>query len=340
MKNLIQQLTEISSPSGREDKIRKCILEIVRPYVDQIYTDPLGNLIALKKGISGKKILLDAHMDEIGFMVSHIDEEGFIRVEPVGGHQPIKLPHQRIIFEHGAIGCFSLESEELSKNLQDYQQVSFDRLFVDVGAISQNDALSKVRIGEMATFFPVFSDLGQRVVSKSMDDRIGCAILIEFIKHCSQPYYDVYLVFAAQEEVGLVGATTAAYGINPELAIAVDITATGFQDHPKGFKRVPMKLGAGPAIKLQDRSMIGDHRLNQWLAKQAEENRIPFQFEVLPFGGTDGGAIQTTRSGVTTTTLSIPTRYGHSACEMIDIGDAQYTVQLLLSVVKKPFEEK
>lgn len=338
MKNLIQQLTEISSPSGREENIRKCIQELIRPYVDQIQIDALGNIIAFKKGNGGKKLLLDAHMDEIGFLVSHIDEQGFLRVEPVGGHNPVKMPNQRLRFEHGALGCFSYESEELSKMSQDYQQVSFDRLFVDIGASSRNDALSKVRIGEMATFYPQFSDLGKKVMSKAMDDRIGCAILIELIKQCSQPWHDLYLVFAIQEEVGLVGATTAAFGIEPDMAIAIDITATGFRDTPKGQKRIPMKLGDGPAIKIQDHSMIADYRLNQWMSKTAEEYRIPYQFEVLPFGGTDAAAIQTSKNGVIASTLSIPTRYGHGPCEMIDIDDAYHAVQLLSYLVKKPFE--
>jgi putative aminopeptidase FrvX len=338
MKNLIQQLTEISSPSGREEKIRKCIQEHIRPHVDQIQIDTLGNIIAFKKGGGGKKLLLDAHMDEIGFLVSHIDDQGFLRVEPVGGHQAIKMPNQRLRFEHGAIGCFSYESEELSKLNQDYQQVSFDRLFVDIGAISRNDALSKVRIGEMATFYPIFTDLGKRVMSKAMDDRIGCAILIELIKQCSQPWHDIYLVFAIQEEVGLVGAGTAAYGIEPDLAIALDITATGFRDTPKGQKRIPMKLGDGPAIKIQDRSMIADCRINHWISQTADEYRIPYQYEVLPFGGTDAAAIQTSKSGVIATTLSIPTRYGHGPCEMIDIDDANNAVLLLSHLVKRPFE--
>ncbi len=338
MKNLIQQLTEISSPSGREKNIRQAITEQIRPYVDQIQVDALGNIIAHKKGSGGKKLLLDAHMDEIGFMVSHIDDQGFIRVEPVGGHMPLRMPNQRIRFEHGAIGCFFYESEELSKHLADYQQVTFDRLFVDIGASTKNEALSKVRIGESATFYPLFHDLGNKVMAKAMDDRIGCAIIIELLRQCSMPWYDLYLVFAVQEEVGLVGATTAAYGVHPDLAVAIDVTGTGFRDLPKGLKRIPMKLGDGPAIKIQDHSMIADARLNQWIADTAEEHRIPYQYEVLPFGGTDGGAIQTTKTGVITTTLSIPTRYIHTPCEMIDINDVHHTIQLLSHIVKKPFD--
>ncbi len=338
MNELIKQLTEISSPSGREGNIRNFILQELRPFADELKTDALGNIIAYKKGSGGKRLLLDAHMDEIGFLVSHIDDQGFLRVEPVGGHTPVKLPNQRIVFQHGAVGCFSFESEELSKHITDYQQVSFDQLFVDIGASNRNEALSRVRIGEMATFMPFFHTTGNKIMSKAMDDRIGCAILIELLKQCPDPWYDLFVVFAVQEEVGLVGAGTAAYGINPDMAIAVDVTGTGFRDLPKGLKRIPMKLGEGPAIKIQDRSMVADFRLNEWIADTAEEHRIPYQYEILPFGGTDAAVIQTTKTGVIASTLSIPTRYIHGPCEMIAIDDSLHAIQLLAKLVKTPFE--
>lgn len=337
MKELLKKLVEVSSPSGREEKVRNLILESVKDYMDDYRIDSLGNLIVHKQG-TGKKLLFDAHMDEIGFLASYIDDNGFIRVEPVGGHEPMMMPSQRIIFEYGTIGTFYLESEIVTEKRQNWQNLTFDCLYVDIGATTKNEALAKVRIGEMATFERNFLDLGKRMMSKAMDDRIGCAILIEILKSIRNPGNDLYFVFATQEEVGLVGAKPAAYQIEPDFGIAVDITGTGFQDTPKGAKRIPMKLGAGPAIKIQDRSVVSNHQLNQWIAREADFYHIPYQYEVLPFGGTDAGVIQTTKAGVKTTCLSIPTRYGHSPSEMVDTDDVNHCIQLLLHVAEKPIE--
>jgi len=335
MKEILKKLVEVSSPSGREEKVRTLILETIKEHIDDYKIDPLGNLIAHKKG-PGKKLLFDAHMDEIGFLATYIDDNGFIRMEPVGGHEPMMMPSQRVIFEYGTVGVFYLESELVAEKRNDWKNLSFDTLFVDIGATSRNEALAKVRIGEMATFERNFLDMGKRMMSKAMDDRIGCAILIEVIKSIRNPQQDLYFVFAAQEEVGLVGAKTAAYQIEPDFGIAVDITGSGFLDLPKGAKRIPMKLGSGPAIKIQDRSMVANHKFNQFIASEAEKLHIPYQYEVLPFGGTDGGVIQTTKAGVKTTTISIPTRYGHSPSEVVDTDDVNHTIQLLLHIAETP----
>ncbi|MDD4614363.1 MAG: M42 family metallopeptidase [Caldisericia bacterium] len=334
MKDILKQFVEISAPSGREEPIQKAIRASIQPYVDEIRTDSLGNLIAHKKG-NGKKLLFDAHMDEIGFVATYIDDHGFVHVEPLGGHNPVNLPFQRICFEYGSKGTIGFESEILSKNGADRKEVSFDTLYVDIGARSKNEALSKIRIGETATYDSPFVDLGNRYMSKAMDDRIACALLVKLIQTLQTHHHDLYFVFATQEEVGLVGSKAASYGIEPDFGIALDVTATGFEDTPKGLKRVPMKLGAGPAIKIQDRSMIANHNLNQWIQTVADQNRIPYQFEVLPFGGTNGGVIQTTKSGVYTTCISIPTRYLHSPSEMVDVMDVQNTLQLVKAIAEK-----
>lgn len=336
MKETVKLLVETNSPSGREDKIRQVILEQIRSYVDDYQIDALGNLIAHKTG-PGKKVLFDAHMDEIGFVATYIDENGFVKVEPIGGHNPLLMPSLRIQFEHGAIGTFWYESEYFSKKLSDFKEVTFDSLYVDLGVNSRNAALSKIRIGETAVFHQSFLDLGNRWVSKAMDDRIACAILVETIKSIRQPANDLYFVFAAQEEVGLVGAKPAAFRIDPDYGIAVDICGTGFLDTPKGLKRLAVRLGAGPAIKIQDRSHIGDYGLNQWISQIAKQHTIPTQYEVLPFGGTDGSAIQTTKQGVKATTISIPCRYAHSPSEMVDAEDVQYGVQLVSKLAETSF---
>jgi putative aminopeptidase FrvX len=334
MKDILKQFVEISAPSGREEPIQKAIQSIIQPYVDEIKTDSLGNLIAHKKG-NGKKLLFDAHIDEIGFVATYIDDQGFVHVEPIGGHNPINLPFQRICFEFGTKGTLGFESEILSKTNADRKDVSFDTLYVDIGARSKNEALSKIRIGETATYDSPFIDMGHRYMSKAMDDRVACAILVKLIQTLQTHHHDLYFVFATQEEVGLVGSKAASYGIEPDFGIALDVTATGFEDTPKGLKRVPMKLGAGPAIKIQDRSMIANHSLNQWIQTIADQNRIPTQFEVLPFGGTNGGVIQTTKSGVYTTCISIPTRYLHSPSEIVDVMDVQNTYQLVKAIAEK-----
>jgi len=334
MKDIIKRLVEISSPSGREESVQELIKGYIQSYVDEIYTDSLGNLIAHKKGI-GKKLLFDAHADEIGFVATYIDDNGFVHIEPLGGHNPINLPFKRIRFEYGTQGTIGYESEILQKGAEDRKSVSFDTLYVDIGAKNKNEALSKIRIGETATYDEPFVDLGNRYMSKAMDDRIACAILIHVIQTLQSNYHDLYFVFATQEEVGLVGSKAAAYGIEPDFGIALDVTATGFQDTPKGYKRVPMKLGKGPAIKIQDRSMIANAKLNQWIQNVADEYRIPYQMEVLPFGGTNGGVIQTTKSGVYTTCISIPTRYLHSPSEIVDTSDVNYTAQLVTKIAEK-----
>ena len=334
MQEIIKRLVETSSPSGREENIQKLILSYIKTYVDDYHIDSLGNLIAHKKG-NGKRLLFDAHADEIGFVATYIDDNGFVHIEPLGGHSPVNLPYQRIRFEYGAKGTIGFESEILMKKSSDRKDVSFDTLFVDIGARTRNEALSKIRIGEAATYDSRFVDMGNRYMSKAMDDRIACAILINVIQTLKTNYHDLFFVFSTQEEVGLVGSKAAAYGIDPAYGIALDVTATGFTDTPKGAKRIPMKLGNGPAIKIQDRSMISNYKLNQWIQNIAEENHIPYQFEVLPFGGTNASVIQTTKSGVFTTCISIPTRYLHSASEVVDVFDVRNTTQLIRSIAEK-----
>lgn len=334
MKEIIEKLVSTNSPSGREEKIREIIIELIKDYVDDYKVDPLGNLIAHKSG-DGAKILFDAHMDEIGFVAYYIDDSGFVRVEPVGGITPQILPSTRIIFENGTIGTIWFEAEELNKRGEALKNLTFDNIYVDIGAMSLNEALSKVSIGEMANFQREFVDYGGRLLSKAMDDRIGCSILIEVIREIKNSRNDLYFVFAVQEEVGLVGARTACFGVEPQIGIAVDVTGTGFRDTPKGLKRLPMKLGDGPAIKIQDFSIVSDKKLNDFIVHIATELNIPYQYEVLPFGGTDGGVIQTTKEGIPTGVISIPTRYIHSQSEMVDYMDVLNCVKLIKGLAER-----
>lgn len=330
MKELIKKLTEIKSPSGREENIRNAILEELKGYIDGYEIDKLGNLIVWKKGKKEGKILLDAHMDEIGVLATHIDDKGFIRIEPIGGVSPYNLLGSSIAFPNieGFVGVEGETSEELSKNLKN---LDFDKIFVDIGAKNKLEAEELVPPGTFGVYSARFKDLGERIVSKAMDDRIGCAIIIEVFKK-SNPYYTLYGTFSIQEEMGLVGASVVAFNIKPDLAIAIDVTA--HSDTPKGPKRMSLELGKGPAIKVKDSASISDRRIVEKLKTIAEKNNIPYQIEILLRGGTNAAALQRTGEGIPAGTLSIPTRYVHSPHEMVDTKDVENAVKILKLLVE------
>lgn len=319
MKDLIKRLTETFGPSGAEGPIREVIREEVAGLVDEIRVDALGNLICHKKGKGGKKILLDAHMDEIGLMVTHIDDNGFLRFGTIGGVNPFVALGNRVYFENGTFGVVG------SERIDDPKETKAEKLFIDIGAKDKKDAESKVSVGDSAAFFQPCVDLGRRMVAKAMDDRIGCAVVIETLRRLSEPQNDIYAVFAVQEEVGLRGARVAAYGIEPDVGIAFDVTTTG--DTPKGVT-MDVALGKGAAIKVKDSSVICHPGLKNYLVKLAQENHIPYQLEVLERGGTDSGAIQMTRQGIIAGVISVPCRYVHSPSEMVDMDDVEACVNL------------
>ncbi|MFA6975830.1 MAG: M42 family peptidase, partial [Mesotoga sp.] len=296
MKRLIEKLVTISSPSGREHAVREVIAGEIKPYVDEMKIDPLGNLVALKKGKSGRKLLFDGHMDEIGVVVTHVDSKGFLRVDSIGGLSPYMLLGSRLIFETGASGIVDVEGETVKDFGEAMKSLDYDHIFVDIGATDKGDAEKKAPVGTFGTYDSTFVDLGKRLVSKSMDDRIACAIMIQVVKELEQPEDDVYFVFAVQEEVGIVGASVAAFDIMPDMAVAIDVTAG--PDTPKSFKRMGFKLGGGPTIKIKDRGSISSSRVVTRLKEVAEKRDIPTQYEVLIFGGTDARGYQTTGRGI------------------------------------------
>lgn len=327
MRELIRRLVEAYGPAGNESQVSQIIREEVAPYVDEIRTDALGNVIALKRG-GERKLMLAAHMDEIGIMVTHIDDKGFLRFYPVGGLSPFTLLGNRVVFENGTIGVFGTEKLENSKDL------TMNKLFIDIGASSKAEALAKVNIGDMAAINREYCDLGKRLVSKAMDDRIACAVLIEALKKAGNLKYDVYAVFTSQEEVGLRGARVAAYGITPDLGIAVDVTRSG--DTPESIT-MAVALGEGPTVKIRDASLICTPSVRRFMEAVARERGIPYQLEVLEAGGTDAGAIQMTKGGVPSGVMSIPCRYIHTASEMVDYDDCQHGVKLIAAVMETEF---
>ena len=330
MKSLIQKLVEIPAPSGYETQIRQAIQAEIEPLGVEIRIDALGNLIATrgKPTLKGKKIMLVAHMDEIGIIATHIDNDGFVRFTTLGGVRPVNCGGGRVRFLNGTIGVIGSERTATNNEIPEIEQ-----MFIDVGAT--NPQSCPVKLGDVAAFDRPFSDLGERLVSKAMDDRVGVGVLIEIIRKLDQSPHQVVFVFSVQEEIGLRGATAASYGIDPDLGLAVDVTRTG--DTPKGL-RMDVSLGKGPAIKIRDSGMLSDPRIVDWMIQTAEKSDLPFQREILETGGTDARAIQLSREGVPAGCLSIPCRYIHSPSEMVDMRDIQNGVHLLIELLSSPVE--
>lgn len=328
MKKLIQKLTETFSPSGSESAIREVIRSEVEGLADEVRVDALGNLIVRKgtQGKNGKRIMLAAHMDEIGLMVTHIDPNGFIRFTSVGGVLPHTMLSGRVHFGNGTQGVIGMEKYWHVDKLPGLREC-----YIDTGASSAKDC--PVKVGDVAAFERPFMDLGGRLVAKAMDDRIGCAVLIETLRALKTSPNELYFVFTTQEEVGTRGAGTSAYGIDPEIGLAVDVTLTG--DTPKD-PPMAVSLGKGPAVKVKDSGMLADPRVVEWMCSTAEKKRIPYQREVLEGGTTDARAIQMTRSGVPAGCLSVPSRYVHTPSEMVDYEDVQNSVQLLAAMLAAP----
>ncbi len=326
MKALIQKLTETFSPSGFEASIREVIRKEVKPLAEEIREDALGNLIVRKgSGKNGKRIMLAAHMDEIGLIAAAIDEKGFIRFTGLGGIRPHVLTGGRVRFMDGTPGVIGTD-----RMTDPSRAPSLEQCFIDVGAAERNDCL--VKVGDVCAFERPFLDLGKRLVAKSMDDRIGCAVLIETLRKIGDTPNELDFVFTTQEEVGTRGAGTSAYGLDPDLGLAVDVTGTG--DTPKS-SRMEIALGKGPAVKVKDSGMLSDSRVVEWMVSSAEKARLPFQREVLEGGTTDARAIQITRSGIPAGCLSIPCRYIHSPSEMVDYSDVENAVRLLIALLSK-----
>ncbi len=328
MQKLIEQLTAIPGPSGYEQQIRAAIRAEVEPYADDIQVDALGNLIVRKgqKAANGKKIMLAAHMDEIGIIASHIDKNGFVRFSNIGGVFPRYALGGHVRFLDGTRGVIG---SDLVKD--PYEVPGLDQMFVDVGATSAKD--SPVKVGDVAAFERSFTELGSRLVSKALDDRVSCAVMIEVLRQIKETPHEIYFVFTTQEEVGVRGAATSAFALEPELGFAIDVTRTG--DTPKGIK-MAVELGKGPAIKVKDAGAISDPRVVDWMVSTAQKAKIPYQLEVLLHGGTDARSIQLSRGGVPAGCISIPCRYIHSPSEMVDLQDVRQAVQLTLALLSAP----
>jgi putative aminopeptidase FrvX len=330
MNRLIRTLTQTWGPTSYEEGVRGVITQALSPLHLDYKLDALGNLIYQIPCPGKPKMLLSAHMDQIGIIVTHVDKDGFLRFGAVGGLDPYKVLGQRFVFANGTVGVAAVESKE-HKTLE---HLTLDNLFLDIGAASKEDALSHVAVGDFAVYVGECVQIGNRVTSAALDDRIGCYVLIEALKAVAgkKLNYEVYGMFSVQEEIGIKGARVGAWGVQPDLAIALDVTAWG--DTPESYV-LDIALGKGPAIKVKDAGMVATPVVRDLLIETAKKHRIPFQLEVLQGGTTDAAAIQMNASGVPTGVISIPDRYVHSASEMVDLADVEGCVKLLTAVLLK-----
>lgn len=326
MKELIRKLCDVYGPVGREDAVRELIRQEIEDVVDEVRVDAMGNLIAVKRSTQdgaqpGKRIMLAAHMDEIGVMVSHVDEKGFLRVTPVGGVLAAAVLGTQAMFEDGTRGVFGIEGQILVRDKPD-----LGKIYLDVGAPSKEE--QRLGIGDQAVFRTEFVDQGKRMLAPNFDDRIGCAVLVQVLREIKQTPNEIIAVFTVQEEVGVRGAKVSGFSVDPDLVLALDVTAAG--DLPE-VKVSPSALGAGPAIKVKDTYMLADLGVRRWLVRTAEAYDIPYQLEILELGGTDASAVQTSRAGVRAGAVSIPSRYVHQPSQMVDYDDVQNCVRLLVN---------
>jgi putative aminopeptidase FrvX len=330
---LLKHLSEVAGIPGWEDRVRDLVQKELKGLVDDVRVDALGNVIAHKKG-KGKRVMLAAHMDEIGFYVKHIDDKGFLRVQNVGGFDTRNLFARQVTIHTAKGDLLGLMNPankltHISSPEERNKIPGLAEFFVDTG-LSAEDVKKQIKIGDPVTLRQEAKELGDLFTGKAMDDRVAVFVVLESLKQLKNKKlpHDVYAVFTTQEEVGVRGAVTSSYGVEPDVGIALDITLAA--DTPGSSPdQAVTDLGKGVAIKVMDSYSISDRGLVQAFVSLAEEKKIPFQMEVLPLGGTDAGAIQRSRAGVPSITLSIPTRYVHTVTECVHINDVVATIELL-----------
>lgn len=329
MYGILKRLVNICGVSGRETPVADAIEELIAPYVDSVKRDAMGNVIAFKKGegAGAKKLMLAAHMDEIGFMVNYVEQSGRIRFATLGGINFVSAAYSQVVFENGLQGVLVPEADCKAGDL------TADRCYVDIGAKNRREAEKYVKTGDTFALKGSLTKLcGSKLCGRPLDDRVGCAVLIYAASRVKKAKNDVYFVFTVQEEVGLRGARCAAYGIMADFGVAVDVCPSG--DVP-GVKNQSVVCGKGPAVKLKDASVICDQGLVQLLRDTALENKIRYQNEILTAGGTDTAAIQMTGRGCPAGCISVATRYIHTGAEMIDLKDAKGAAAIFTALAEK-----
>ena len=341
---LLEKLPNASGISGYENEIRQVIRDELSPHVDELSTDSIGNLFATKKcrvadceekegDGTDLKVMVAAHMDEVGLFVDFIESNGFVRFRKVGGIDDRVLLSQRVyIGEKKSPGVVGTKPVHLRKSSERQKVVSSDNMFIDVGASSKDAAQKLAKVGDPVVFATRFVQSDNILRGKAFDDRVGCGVLVELLKR-SYPF-TLHGVFTVQEELGLRGARIAAYALNPDFGFALEGTTAG--DTPSKRDVSPStNMGKGPAITIMDRSVISDKRLVKLLVDTAKEENIPYQFKRTITGGTDSGAIHQARSGIPSVTVAVPTRYIHAPVGMIHLSDFQNTVELMYQALTR-----
>ncbi len=330
----LKNLTEKAGVSGNEKEVRDYIISEIKDFVDDIYTDRIGNLIVFKKGKNKgtKRIMITAHMDEVGLMVKEIDSAGLIKFIPVGGIDPRVLVSKTVqVGKDKIIGVIGAKPIHLQKKNEWSKVLGIDELYVDIGAKDKEDAEKKVSVGDYISFYTLYEEIGDNMIkAKALDNRVGCSILMELIK--SDVDVDFYGVFTVMEEVGLIGAGPAAFKVEPDIAVILEGTVC-YEMPDLESHLIPTKVGEGPAISLADRTTIYDKKLRERVVEVAKKNDIKWQYRKTAMGGNDSGKIHTTKSGCSTVTLSVPTRYIHSPVSIISKSDYKSTYDLLNAIL-------
>ncbi len=335
---LLKKISETPGAPGYEAQIRNLVMEEVAPYVDKLETDNLGNVIAIKKGKTAKRVMLAAHMDEIGFIVSHIDDKGFVRFHPLGGFDPKTLTAQRVIV-HGKkdlIGVMGSKPIHVMTPEERKKEVKVSDFFIDLG-LNKEEVEAIIEPGNPITRERELIEMGHCVNGKSLDNRISVYLLVEVLKQLKKTElpYDVYAVFTVQEEVGIRGAQVATQHIQPDFGFAIDTTIAydvpGSQPHEQ-----VTQLGKGAGIKIMDASAIADYRMVQFMKDTAKKHKIDWQAELLPAGGTDTANVQRmSKQGAIAGAVSIPTRHIHQVIESVHKDDVAAGISLLTHCLKE-----
>lgn len=337
---LLKELSQAIGVSGDEGAVRDLIAEAIRPHVSQLEVDSIGNLTAFQAGTGGQawRVMLDAHMDEVGFMVSGIESNGLLRFVAVGGIDDRILPAMRV-----RVGRKQLRGVVLWAPIhqnKDQNVKSIKDLRIDIGATSKSAAESKVKLGERIAFESEYLEIGDKILrGKAFDDRVGCSLLIDVLQAGPYPV-DIVASFSVQEEIGLRGAKVAATRLKPDMALALEGTTANDIPDPEADPDDPTRpnpttrLGAGPALTPMDRSMIPQSRLLGFLKRTAEAHNIPYQYKMSLGGGTDGGAIHLANAGVPTSVISIPCRYIHSPSALLHRDDYDHALKLIQATLR------
>lgn len=339
--SILKTLTALAGISGREDAVRQYLKTLLTPYADEIRTDALGNLIVFKKGTSGKKLLFCAHLDEVGLMIHHVDDHGFARFITVGGIDPRTLVAQRVRVQTSSgelLGVIGVKPAHITTEADRSRALGVKELFIDLG-LPAEEAKKRVEAGDWAVLDREYAEFGDgRVCAKALDNRAGAFVLAEVVRALKKPFYDVYAVFTVQEEVGLRGAKTAAFGIEADLSLCLD--TTGAADIPNVAPQDYITaLGGGAGITVIDSCTITPKWLFDALKQICDKHHIRRQVRVAPRGGNDAGAVHLSKTGVPTCGLSIPTRNIHSNVEVVSKQDVEDVFRLALAVAQNGIQE-